>query len=145
ALAIYPVADYANVNADDNTRIEALKALLKTHTLPVNQMYPVLPIITAAQVFHSNEKYLTLQNGSGVRYLTEYEPDVSPIASPEIRYVFIGLTDDEKYYMHFIAQIDPKVLPKVVPPEILDFTIKNYDETKYDAYVNETTALLNAA
>lgn len=80
--------------------IESLQALLKDRPSAPEKEIPLLPLINAAQVFHAQVHYLDFQNGSGVRFLTQYSQEVvGRLTNKNIFYTFQGLTRDGKYYV----------------------------------------------
>ena len=80
-------------------RVDNLKKLLSVRPRDVSGNLPDLPIGNASMVIHSQLQYLKLQNGSGMRFLTQYAQDVSPISNDRLLYVFQGITSDGAYYI----------------------------------------------
>jgi hypothetical protein len=98
-ILIYPTQKFSAMSELARAEIEALQSLLEARpTVPENAI-PFLPLINAAQVFHSQVKYIDFHNGSGVRFITHYSQDVGPITNQNIFYTFQGLTQDGAYYV----------------------------------------------
>jgi hypothetical protein len=60
---------------------------------------PFLPPMNAAQVFYSNAEVLEFKNGKGLRYLTAYYQDYSPVTNEYLMYTFQGITADGRHYV----------------------------------------------
>jgi hypothetical protein len=58
-----------------------------------------VPFFNAAQVFASNIKVISFQNGKGVRFLTEYAQHAASANNHNLFYYFQGLTGDGAYYI----------------------------------------------
>jgi hypothetical protein len=71
---------------------------------------PFLPTFNAGQVFHSNEQSLTFQNGTGIRFLTQYAQAPYPVNNESLFYTFQGLTNDGAYYVSAILPINAAFL-----------------------------------
>jgi hypothetical protein len=103
---------------------------------------PVLPLINAAQVFRSQVRYLDFQNGSGVRFITQYRQDPAPVTDEEIFYTFQDLTEDSAYYV-----VAPFPLSTDVLPDTLDFesqTFREFEHKNYEEYLKEQVGMLEA-
>lgn len=137
-LLIYPADQYAQINPGAAENIANLKLTLTTLETPSSdEVLPFLPLWNAGQVFHSNFAYLDFQNGSGIRYLTQYGQDVYPINNYSLFYTFQGLTSDERFY---IAAIFPVSTPALPDPETMELDQEFYDT--YLQYIEETKFLL---
>lgn len=74
------------------------------HLLPIN----------ATPVMHAGVEYLDFQNGTGIRYLTQYNQAVSFLNNEQLCYTFQGLTQDEKYYIAAVLPVrHPDLLPGI--------------------------------
>lgn len=98
-ILIYPAGEYRTMSELAKAEIEELQALLETRPPAPENEIPLLPLINAAQVFHAQVKYLDFQNGSGVRFVTQYSQDMGPVTNQNIFYTFQGLTQDGAYYV----------------------------------------------
>ncbi len=137
-IVVYPAAAYSAMNPLARTRIEQLQVLLGARPSIPGGTLPYLPLHNAAQVFHSQLAYLEFANGAGVRYVTAFSQEASPITNQQLIYTFQGLTDDGQYY---VAAFFP------VKTAALSDTIKVDDweafDANYSTYVAETKASLN--
>ena len=146
-LLIYPAATYraiyqAQGNHEIARTIDTLKALLSDNPPALEGELPFLPPLGASQAFGAQIKPLSFQNGSGLRYITQYAQDATPITNEGIFYTFQGLTNDGQYYISLIYPISTASLPN------------SYEESPwsndndafmaaYDKYLQETTQTLN--
>jgi hypothetical protein len=119
--------------------IEKLQALLQTRPPAPEDPISLLPLINAAQVFHAQVKYLDFQNGSGVRYLTQYSQDIFPIVNQHLFYTFQGLTQDGAYYVVAAFAIDAAGFPD--EPDISDWEAFS---AGYQDYLAATVSQLDA-
>ncbi len=146
-IYVYPVNEYLQVNADMDESFDSLKAIITGQPLP--EALPFLPVFNAAQIFHSNEKILTFQNGKGIRFLTQYGQDVSPVNNNSLFYTFQGLTDDGAYYVAAILPVSAAFLPAdgnpdtPLPADGVPFDWENYE--KISQYFELVKQKLNAA
>jgi len=126
---------------------DSLKAIIAGQPLP--EALPFLPAFNAAQIFHSNEQILTFQNGKGIRFLTQYGQDVSPVNNNSLFYTFQGLTDDGAYYVAAILPVSAAFLPAdgnpdtPLPADGVPFDWENYE--KISQYFELVKQKLNAA
>ncbi len=136
-IMVFPFKDLA-VNYAAQNIPWALYTLLSNQQ--VGQNVPFLPVYNAAQMFHSNVKFLDFKNGKGVRYLTQYSQGLSPINNQDLFYTFQGLTSDNNYYISVIMPVNLSSLPTSatdttnLPPEF---------STNYQKYISDTTDMLN--
>ena len=140
-ILIFAVTDWQNYNPEAVKRIQALTQLLKDKptSFGAQDAIPVLPVFNAAQVFRARIGYFNFQNGSGVRFITQYDQGPIPINNSELFYTYQGLTTDGKYYVAAFFPITYATLPAdnsnastVVGPD-------------FQAYLDETTKTLDAA
>jgi len=110
-IFVYPAQEYASLDESASEAIESLKFLLSTRNPEGVNPMPYLPLYPAAQLFHFDVKYLEFTNGSGVRYLTQFGQDISPINNESLFYTFQGLTDDGQYYIAAVLPVDHPKLP----------------------------------
>ncbi len=108
-IFIYPAAELAGFNEGAGRMVVDLQALLQSHK-PVDSM-PFLPPFNAQQVLHAQVKYLDFKNGSGVRFLTQFDQAPLPINNFELIYTFQGLTRDGKYYIAVVLPVTHPDLP----------------------------------
>lgn len=150
-LTIYPVADFVAMNSEVlNPRVATLQNLIATQPA-VPESIPLLPIFNAASVFKAQVKYLSFQNGQGVRYLTEYAQYYAPVNNHDLFYSFQGLTSDGKYWISGIFPINATYLQESWDSTSVPaggIAAPSYDDANLDAsmqtYYSNMTGLLNA-
>jgi pimeloyl-ACP methyl ester carboxylesterase len=110
-LYVYPANQYRAINTTATEQIERLEQLLASRPETPEENLPFLPLFNANQVIHPQVTYLEFQNGSGIRFLTQYSQAVGPINNNELFYTFQGLTDDGAYYVSAIFPVSHPSLP----------------------------------
>jgi hypothetical protein len=106
--------DYLEVNEFAAGQIEALETLLSVYpagetSLP--DQLPFTPIFNAAQVYTTRRLVLSFQNGTGIRYLTQYaQAPVLPTNS-DMFYTFQGLSEDGETYIVALLPVNHPELP----------------------------------
>lgn len=110
-ISVYPVSEYEAVNPTAKDIIAEQRSFLAEK--PFDPLYdiPFLPVWNAAQVVRVQIKYLDFQNGSGVRFLTQFAQDTAVINNEEILYTFQGLTNDGAYYVSATFPVSHPSLP----------------------------------
>jgi hypothetical protein len=116
-IYVYPVDEFIQMNADVGGGIENLKSILSSPDDPLPDHLPFLPTFNAAQVFYSNTQLVKFQNGSGIRYLTQFGQAPAPINNHEVFYTFQGITNDNKYYVSAVLPINTPFLAEYASPE----------------------------
>lgn len=141
-IAVYPVKEYGTLSPAVKQEINRLRQLLADRPTTINESIPFLPMWNAAQVMKAQVKYLNFEQGSGVRFLTQYGQDVSPINNNALFYTFQGLTSDGKYYISAILPVNHPSLP-ASPEEGIPGG--NYDQftQNYAAYLQQIQSTLN--
>ena len=108
-IFIYPAVQMAEQNPGAAQGIEGLRAFLDTppaDLMDQGQAIPFLPLYNAAQVFHTQVKFIDFQNGKGVRFLTMYAQGPMPVVNAGIFYTFQGLTNDGQYYVAAVLPVN---------------------------------------
>jgi hypothetical protein len=138
-IIVYPVQEFRTMSEPASAEIESLQSLLESRPSEPENQIPRLPLINAAQVFHAQVKYLDFQNGSGVRFITQYSQDVTPIVNQHVFYTFQGLTQDGTYYVSAHFPIRTAALSD-------ELEVKDWDafSAGYQDYLVETVRDLNA-
>jgi hypothetical protein len=73
---------------------------------------PVLPPdLCCVQTLRARIAYMNFQNGTGVRFLTDFRGDASPITDGSVFYTFQGLTADGRYYVSVRLPVSHPSLP----------------------------------
>lgn len=112
-ILVFAVSDWRTFNPEAEKRIAALTQLLKDKptTFGAQESIPVLPVFNAAQVFRAHVTYVSFKNGSGVRFITQYDQAPIPINNSELIYTFQALTTDGNYYVAAFFPINFASLP----------------------------------
>jgi hypothetical protein len=128
--------------------VQTLKDLLRDHPPSLRGSLPLLPPVPAGQLLHAQVRYLTFEGGSGVRLLTQFAQDASPIHNEGLLYIFQGLTSDDAYYISAFLPVSASFLPdQADDPEDLPFPAYNSPnfDAEYTSYQQAIKARLEAA
>jgi len=98
-IFIYPADEFERVNPSVGEFLKQLRTALGKPGVPKNEDIPQVPMFRAAKVFGAHITRINTQNGAGVRMLTSYSQDFSPVTNDELIYQFQGFTNDGKYYI----------------------------------------------
>ena len=109
-LYVYPVQEFSQINEGAAQIISDLQALLANPSNPLPNQLPFLPLFNAAQMFSAKAQIISFQNGTGVRFLTQYGQAYYPVNNKYLFYTFQGLTSDGKYYVAAILPINAAFL-----------------------------------
>ena len=149
-ILVYPAQEYAAVNEAASRSIARLHALLSGAAAPTAENLPTIPFFNAGQVFAAQIKTVQFQNGSGVRFLTEYAQSYTTVNNRDLFYQFQGLTGDGKYYIIAILPASHLLLAfnenpeTVVPAGGIPFPGFD-DQNALNAYYPAVVNLLNSA
>ncbi|GAB4439121.1 MAG: hypothetical protein Kow0031_20990 [Anaerolineae bacterium] len=150
-LLIYPVEDYLamyeEAGVDDVAqKIDTLQALLQERPATVEGEIPMLPGVgTGEQVVRARVRYVDFDGGSGVRFITHYGIENTPITEHGLFYTFQGLTDDGKYYVAYYHPAPTELLPGDF--ESVEALLEDYDAfvENYDTYLQQVNEELEGA
>ncbi len=141
-ILVYPVDEFREMNYVADEEINSMEQFLMDQPAAAPDGIPFLPFWGAAQMMRSNIRYLDFQNGTGVRFLTQYGQAVWPIDNLNIFYTFQGMTDDGQQYVAAIFPISSPILPDD-GAEIVGDDHAAFSET-FMEYLAEVEAQLNA-
>lgn len=147
-IYVYPLDEYAAMNESVAVKIQSLKDILGNPSQPLPERLPFLPTWNAGEAFHSNVEFVSFQNGSGIRYITQYGQAPLPVNNYEVFYTFQGITSDGKYYVAAVLPINAPFLagypsPEYpTPPDGIPFDWDNWENT--EAHTIAVTEKLNA-
>jgi hypothetical protein len=150
-IYVYPATEYAILSPGAFESMHRLRNLISAVVPLAPDQLPTVPFFNAAQVFASNIQTISFQNGSGVRFLTEYAQYFAPVNNHELIYHFQGFTDDGEYYIIAIFPITVPVLAEtsdagaVVPAVGIAYPDINDPNAEFQGYYASVTDLLNAA
>ena len=149
-IYVYPAQQYASVHASAANSISRLQAILASPEAPLtNDALPYLPFANAAQVFFTQPKVLSLQNGSGIRFLTEYAQYFATVNNHDLFYHFQGLTSDGNYYIIAILPVTAPILAadenpeSPIPADGIPFPGYDGPEADMQAYYENVTRALD--
>ncbi|MEQ8671931.1 MAG: SH3 domain-containing protein [Aggregatilineales bacterium] len=132
SISIYPVAAYADLSDYTAETLAELRDILDVQGLPedISDRF-FLPNIMTAQMFRAHIGFVDFENGRGLRYITQFAQDMSPVHNAGTRYVFLGLTDDGAFFISALLPISMDFLPESY--ESADFNIEpeNYLDYLY--------------
>lgn len=134
-IYVYPVHEYIQMVPDMGAVVDTLKAIINSPGAPLPDGLPFLPVFNAAQVFHSNEQVIQFQNGTGIRFLTQYAQAAYPVNNNSLFYTFQGLTGDGMSYVSAILPINAAFLSADGNPETplpvdgVPFDWENFENT----------------
>ncbi len=151
-IAVYPAHDYESVNAGAGESLKRLRAILANPSSPLSKdNLPGVPGFNAAMVFASNAAVIPMQNGSGVRILTEYAQYFATVNNHDMFYQFQGLTSDGNYYVIAVLPVNAPFLAaesdpaSPLPADGIPFPgYDAMDGTSANAYYQAVTDKLNA-
>lgn len=140
-IVVYPAAPFAGISEPAAAHIAALEALLRERPdlAGVTDTLPLLPLLNARPTVQAQPQYLSFANGSGIRYLTQYDQAANPVSSDALFYTFQGLTNDGAYYVAAIFPVAQADLPATAAESDPGYA------DNYQAYQAEVEAALNTA
>jgi LppP/LprE lipoprotein len=140
-LCVYPVAGLRALDPSVAQGVDELQALLAAR--PSNpEAIPVFPLIPAHQTFRAQVRYLDFPSGSGVRFITRYAQDVSPVTNQSVFFTFQGLTSDGQHYVSLFWPVDTSSLPNTDEEALGGQSYEAWAQ-QYDAYLARTVQTLN--
>jgi hypothetical protein len=149
-IDVYRSTDYAVLVPAAFESMHRLRNMISGVVPMTPDQLPTVPFFNAAQLLASNIQTILFQNGSGVRFLTEYAQYAASINNQDLFYHFQGFSDDGEYYIVAILPITMPLLAEtsdagaVLPLGGIPYTYftegGNFDAQGYYARV---TDLLN--
>ncbi len=140
-IHVYPVAEYGGLFEVEAVagEIDDLRSLLRERDLDLlGSTLPHLPLQPAVQTFWAKFAFIDFVNGSGIRYIMQFDQGPNPITNESIFYTFQGLTGDGRYY---VAAFFP-VATSSLPATAAEVDIQAILADDFGAYVQETIANL---
>jgi hypothetical protein len=137
-VMIFQTSDFPGVGDDSPqgfvNQAQALQDLLQKDLEPARcaeivqgePALPFLPWVNAQQTFCSQPQVIQFSGGKGIRYLTYYSQDPSPVLDPYVFYTFQGMTDDGKFYVSAVFPVQTGIFP-TEPPECPECNQPNYN------------------
>lgn len=150
-IYVYPATAYAEIFPGAFESMHRLRNVMNDPGMAISaDQLPAVPFFNAAQIFASNFRTISFQNGSGVRFLTEYAQYFATVNNYDLIYHFQGFTDDGEYYIIAILPVTAPALAEtsdieaVVPVGGIAFPDINDPNVDMQAYYASVTDLLNA-
>jgi len=148
SLHFYPAQQFSAMDDGAAQISTSLKSVIgNPSSLPGH--LPFLPLINAQQDFYAQAKVLQFKNGTGIRYITQFDQAPLPVNNQEMFYTFQGLTSDGNTYLSLTLPISSPVLPannnpnSPVPTGGIAFD--QNDLSKFPQYLSAVTGVLNSA
>ena len=104
-IYVYPATDYATLVPGAFESMHCLRNIMSAVVPTTPDQLPAVPFFNAQQLFASNIQAISFQNGSGIRFLTEYGQYPAPVNNYELFYHFQGFSADGEYYIVAIFPI----------------------------------------
>ena len=149
-IYVYPAQDYAELLPTVFENIHRLNNILSNTSAVINpDELPTVPFFNAKHIFASGIEVLSFQNGSGVRFVTQYAQYAAPVNNHELFYQFQGVTDDGAYYIIAIFPVTAPDLAEnsdsaaVRPINGIAYPDMSDTNADWDAYYAAVTELLN--
>jgi hypothetical protein len=132
-ISIYPVGEFIEVNPSAEESVAGLQEFLALKPEAPERVPFVLPLFNAAQMITVQVEYLTFEDGSGLRFVSQYGQAAWPINNRDLFYAYQGLTDDGLYLISAVLPVSHPSLPADGDSFIGD---------EYDAFINTYEAYL---
>lgn len=142
-INVYPVVTFpTGADYPFTHELSNLQAVLAARPDVPDGPLPMLPTVTASQLFRAQLQYLDFPNGAGLRFITAAGLDASPLSNPVVFYTFQGLTNDGAYYIAAQFPLHISILPDEAP----QMTTEEYEAfvADYDSYIADLTSQLDA-
>jgi hypothetical protein len=105
-LKLFMIEEYISISEYAASQINDLnKYVSDVNSINGLQELPFLPNPMAGQQFYASAIPISFQNGKGIRYLTQYVQDISPVTNDGLIYTFQGLTNDGQIYISFTMPV----------------------------------------
>jgi len=105
AIRVFSVQVYTDSNELAGERVSELRALLEARPALPAGAPPFLPAFNAGQLGQAKVAFLDFQNGSGIRFLTQFGQAFWPFYNRGMVYAYIGLTDDGRYLVSALMPV----------------------------------------
>ena len=110
---VYPADAYAALDTTAANNLSFIKGMCcRASNIPDPASLPHIPFFNAGPVFTSNIQIIPFQNGTGVRFITEYAQYFAYVNNHDLFYQYQGLTEDGQYYLIVILPLTAPGLPE---------------------------------
>ncbi len=147
-IRIYPADEFRQVDSIVGDKLNEIMSLVSNPGGPLPKNLPFLPFINAAQVFYEQMQVIYFNNGSGIRYLTQFDQAPIPINNQEMFYTFQGLSKDGKYFISATLPLNAAFLPadgsqnSPTPADGIPMDWNNYEN--FPVYLNAVTEKISS-
>jgi len=145
-LLIVPLDDYrklfgASLVPQFDNALTSLESALATPDLVAQHKLTLLPASGWQYALATQIRPLTFHGGSGVRFVTQFTQEITPVTSSSLTYVFQGLTSDGAY---LVAGYFP-ITSSALAPDLTQVPKTQRDQLKtdYSAYLASAVQTLN--
>ena len=115
-IFIYPATDYAVLSAAAFESMHRLRNIISSVVPVTADNLPAIPFFNSKQLFASNFQSMPFQDGSGIRFLTQYDQFSAPVNNQGLFYQFQGFSADGELYTVAIFPISAPGLSEVSDP-----------------------------
>lgn len=141
-ILVYPVGEFEALSEYATSEIERLEQLLIEKPSEITDSIPLMPIFNAAQMLHTQVRYLSFQNGEGVRFLSMYGQAIYPVDNKNLFYTFQGMTGDGAKYVAVFMPVSHPSLP-ADGTEIMNQDYESF-EANWESYLADIVSQLDA-
>ena len=150
-LFVYPAQQYAAMNPAAAETVKRLQTVIAHPSVRYGKdTLPRVPFLNAGQVLAVQQRIEHFTGGSGVRFVTQYGQDVSPLNNSGLFYHFAGLSDDGKFYMVAILPVSLPFLAadndpsRAVPAGGIPFPAPSASPDDFNNYYSQIAARIDA-
>lgn len=149
-LYVYPALEYAQLVPAAFESMHRIRNAMNVSGAVSLEQLPAVPFFNATPIFASNYQTISFQNGSGIRFLTEYAQYFAPVNNHELVYQFQGFSADGETYIIAIFPLTAPVLAETsdagapLPPGGIPYPDVNDANADWPGYYASITDLLNA-
>jgi hypothetical protein len=141
-LLVFPVDDFRLASSTrTHAALEILNELRIEKPLELDQEITLMPPMPGKALFQIHARYLRFEQGEGIRFLTTYSDDSSPISNETLFYTFQGISANGEYYISLFFPISTQQLPDTVQDIEVSGEYPLF-AASYDSYLADTIALL---
>jgi hypothetical protein len=142
-ISVFSIQDIKDIGGPAAVKqLQNLDNLIGTQVPNPPGQFPALLTEPSNQLMRAGLRYVNFQNGSGIRYLTEYGEQPWPVDGTLLFYTYQGITADGAYY---VSAVLPVTHPGLEGDD--GFTKLSEDtakfEANYPAYVDYVQKQLN--
>ena len=140
-LCVYPVAGLRALDPSVAKAVDDLRPCSRP-ARPTPRRSPSSPSSRPARPSGPRCATWTSPAGSGVRFITRYAQDVSPVTNQSVFFTFQGLTSDGQHYVSLFWPVDTSRLPNTDEEALGGQSYEAWAQ-QYDAYLARTVQTLN--